>query len=235
MVKEGYLSISGKDGVFQGYFVPAPEPSAPSLVALQEMYGVNAFMQHVCRFFAAAGFSTLCPDLYWRQRPGVSLTDGSKEELDQAFALFNSFDVDKGAEDIQTTIDHLRSMKSCSGRVGGVGYCLGGLLAYITICRTNADCAVGYYGVDYENRLAEAAKMQHPLMLHIADEDSTMTPEAIRAQKDGLAGHPQVTIHAYPNQDHAFARVGTRYFKYDEAAANLANRRTIEFLKRHLL
>ena len=232
---EGDLSISGKDGVFRGYFVPARETPAPGLVVLQEMYGINAFMQHASRSFAAAGFSTLCPDLYWRQRPGVSLTDGSKEELDQAFALFKAFDVNKGIEDIQTTIDHLRGMKSCSGRVGAVGYCLGGLLAYLAICHTSADCAVGYYGVDFENRLTEAAKMTRPLMLHIAEKDSTMTPEAIRGQKEGLAGHPLVTIHSYPNQDHAFARVGTRYFKYDEAAASLANGRTIEFLKRHLL
>ena len=231
---EGFVSIRGRDGDFAAYFVPAAVTPSPGVVILQEIYGINPFMRHACRLFAAAGFSALCPDLFWRQEPGVSLTDGSKEELDRAFAFAAGFDLDKGVADIHAALDHLRGMRECTGRVGAVGYCLGGLLAYLTMCRTDALCAIGYYGVDIEKRLDEAGKMRRPLMLHVADADSTMTPEAIAALSNGMKGRSLVTVHHYPGMDHAFARHGTRYFKYDENAADLANRRSVEFLKAYL-
>jgi carboxymethylenebutenolidase len=204
------------------------------VVVIQEMFGINAFMREACRMFANAGYAVLCPDLYWRQRPGVSLTDASNDEIDQAFALFKDFDLAKGIDDLRASIDHLRKSPATTGRVGAVGYCLGGLLAYLLLCRTDADCAVGYYGVDIDRHLNEARKIARPLMLHVAENDSTMSPQSIAKVKDGLKGHACVTLHCYPALDHAFARFNTRYFKFDPKAAALANQRSLDFLERHL-
>ena len=88
------------------------------------------------------------------------------------------FDVDKGVDDIQATIDTLRALPGCTGKVGAVGYCLGGQLAYLTAARTDSDAAVGYYGVNIQDRLDEAKNIKKPLMLHIAEADEYVPPPA---------------------------------------------------------
>jgi carboxymethylenebutenolidase len=162
----------------------------------------------------------------------VQLTDHTKEEWDRAFALMNRFDPDAGAKDIQSSIDYLRKHSGCSGKVGAVGYCLGGQLAYLAAVRTDADACVGYYGVNIQNRLDEAAAIKKPLMLHIAGKDSYTPPDAQKKIIDGLKNNPFVTIHTYPEMDHAFARQGGEH--YDHASAELANTRTATFFRQHL-
>jgi carboxymethylenebutenolidase len=224
------ITIKGPDGSFGAYCAMPRGGRGPGLVVLQEMYGVNGFMRYTCDEYAKSGFLALCPDLYWRQKPGVQLTDASEAELDQAFKLMDGLDRDKAIADIRAAIAHLRSAPGANGRVGALGFCLGGLLAYLTAVWTDIDAAVGYYGVDIDKYLAEKSAIKKPLMLHIADEDTALPKEDNAAIKAGLAGHPLVTIHSYPGLDHAFARVGTRHFTYDARAADLANRRTLTLL-----
>ena len=139
---------------------------------------------------ASRGYYALVPDLFWRLEPGVQLTDKTEAEWKKAFDLMNRFDADKGVEDIQATIDHLRALPGCTGKVGALGYCLGGQLAYLTAARTNSDASVGYYGVNIQNRLDEADKIKHPLMLHIAEADEYVPPEAQAKIEAGLKGNP---------------------------------------------
>jgi len=172
----------------------------------------------------------LVPDLFWRLEPGVQLSDKSKAEWDRAFALMNRFDPAAGVTDIQSTIDRLRALGAA--KVGAVGYCLGGLLAYLTAARTNVDACVGYYGVNIQTMLGEAANIKKPLMLHIAGKDQFVPPAAQTQIETGLKDNPNVTIHLYPQMDHAFARAGGEH--YDHANAELANGRTATFLRQHL-
>ncbi len=130
------------------------------------------------------------------------------------------------------TLTHLRGVKGCTGKVGAVGYCLGGLLAYLTACRTDSDASVGYYGVNIQEMLGEAKAIKAPLMLHIAGKDEFVPPEAQQKVMAGLKNNPQVTIHHYPTMDHAFAREGGAH--YDKACADLANGRTATFFRQHL-
>ena len=109
---------------------------------------------------------------------------------------------------------------------------LGGQLAFLSATRTDADANVGYYGVMLEKRLGEAGKIKKPVMLHIAGKDAYQTPEARAEIMDGLKGNAHVTIHVYPEMDHAFARVGGQH--YDKANADLANTRTDNFFRQHL-
>jgi carboxymethylenebutenolidase len=226
------LTIKTADGEFQAYVArPAASP-APTVVVIQEIFGVNAVMRGIADEFAAQGFLAICPDLFWRIEPGIDITDQSEAEWKRAFELFNAFDVDKGMADIQATIDAARKDAGSNGKVGAVGYCLGGLLAFLSATRTNADASVGYYGVGIDNRLGEIGRISHPLMLHIAEEDGFVTKDAQAAIKAALAGNPHVTIHSYPGQDHAFARKGGEH--YDQAAAGLANGRTFAFFRETL-
>ena len=164
--------------------------------------------------------------------PGVQLTDKTQEDWGKAFALMQKFDIDKGIVDVQATISHLRKVPGCSGKVGTVGYCLGGQVAFLSATRTDSDASVGYYGVMIEKRLGEAGKIKKPLMLHIASKDAYCPPEAQKQIIDGLKGNSLATIHSYAEMDHAFAREGGQH--YDKANADLANGRTDTFFRQHL-
>src|ERR1043166_283442 len=199
------IVINGPDGQFGGYLASPSTGSGAGIVVIQEIFGVNKVMRDVADSFAARGYFALAPDLFWRLEPGVQLTDKSDAEWKRAFALMQKFDPDKGVSDIQATIRHLRGLDGASGKVGAVGYCLGGLLAYLTAARTDADASVGYYGVNIHDKLGGAATIRKPLMLHIAEQDEYVPPPAQKQVKDGLKGNSLVTIHSYPAMNHAFA------------------------------
>jgi carboxymethylenebutenolidase len=226
------VTITTPDGAMGGYLASPGSGRGPGLVVIQEIFGVNKVMRDLADGFAARGYFALVPDLFWRVQPGVQLTDQSKAEWDQAFALMNKFDPDSGVKDIQTTINHLRKHTGSTGKVGDVGYCLGGLLAYLVAARTDTDASVGYYGVNIQKFLGESKNIRKPLMLHIAGKDSFTPPGAQKEIVDGLKGNSHVTIHTYPQMDHAFARVGGEH--YDHASAELANGRTATFFRQHL-
>jgi len=226
------LTIKTPDGEFSAYVARPAAASAPVVVVIQEIFGVNQVMRDLTDGYAAQGYIAVCPDLFWRIEPGIDITDQSEAEWKRAFELFNAFDVDKGVEDLAATIDQVRNLPGSTGKVGTVGFCLGGRLAYLTGTRTDADAAVGYYGVGIENYLAEAEKLAHPLMLHIACEDGFVPKEAQALIHQTLDNHPQIEIHDYPGRDHAFARVGGEH--YDAADAAKANERTLAFFKANL-
>ncbi len=189
-------------------------------------------MRQLADRLAGQGFFALAPDLFWRLKPGIQLSDKTDAEWKEALDLMGRFDIAKGVEDIQSSIDHLRVTAGVTGKVGAVGYCLGGLLAYLAAARTDADASVGYYGVSIPKYLDEAASVQKPLLLHIAGEDSFSSKEALAQTLAALEGNSHVTCHVYDGQDHAFARPGGK--NYDAAAAELANARTDDFFRAHL-
>ena len=226
------INIPCKDGSMTGYLSMPKSGTGPGVVVMQEIFGVNQVMRETTAMFAAEGFVALCPDLFWRIEPGVNITDKSKAEWDKAFSLFGKFNRDTGIQDVASTIDALRKTKGCTGKAGTVGFCLGGLLAYLSAARTDADAAVGFYGVSIPDFLGEAPNIKKPLMLHIAGKDGFVPPAAQDAMHKGLDENKFCTLYDYPEQDHAFARMGGEH--YDAAAAKLAMSRTIGFFKTHL-
>lgn len=226
------IEIESADGNFSAYLSIPASGQGPGVLVLQEIFGVNTAMRSICDGLAEAGFTALCPDLFWRIEPGIKLDSESEAGLKRAFELFGLFDHDTGIEDIQASLAKLRRLDSCTGKAGAIGYCLGGLLAYRTACHTDSDASVGYYGVSIQDRLAEARGIKHPLMLHIAGADAFVPAAAQARLHKGLGANPLVTLHDYPGQEHAFARPGGTH--YDAASATLANNRTLEFLHRHL-
>jgi len=195
-----------------------------AVVVIQEIFGVNKVMRDLADTYAAQGYFAVVPDLFWRIQPGIDITDQTPEEWQQAFDYFGKFNVDKGVVDIQATIDYVRQTHA---KIGAVGYCLGGLLAYLTATRTTINASVSYYGVGIQDRLAEANSETKPLLLLVAAEDSFVNKDAQAAMKAGLSSHAQVQMHVYEGLDHAFARVGGEH--YDATGAALANERTMAF------
>ena len=225
-------TISTRDGQFSAYVARPGASPAPAIVVIQEIFGVNAVMRDVCDDLATKGYLAVCPDLFWRIEPNIDITDHTDAEWKRAFELFNAFDVEAGVRDIAATIDQIRADPTCNGRVGAVGFCLGGLLAFLTAARTDSDASVSYYGVGLEKFTGEADKLANPLLMHIAEEDEYAPEAAQELILAALKNHPQVEIHTYPGRNHAFARKGGAH--YDAHDAALADGRTLAFFKKSL-
>jgi len=227
------MTIRAADGgSFNAYLALPKSARGPGVVVAQEIFGVNQVMRDVCDALAQRGYVAVCPDIFWRIEPGIQLTDRTDAEWKRAFELFQAFDVDRGIEDLRAALAQLRLNAACSGKVGSVGYCLGGKLAYLMATRSDVDCSVGYYGVGIQDLLGEAKNIKKPLALHVAEQDEYTPPAAQEKIKQALKGNPLVTLYSYPGVDHAFARVGGVH--YDGTSAKLANGRTSEFFERHL-
>ncbi|HEX3430138.1 MAG TPA: dienelactone hydrolase family protein [Rhizomicrobium sp.] len=225
------VTINTTDGPFSGYLASPASAGGAGVVIIQEIFGINKFVRAVADRYAAQGYFALAPDLFWRIQPGVQLDDRNPAEFQRGLNLMGQFNIDLGIKDIEAAIHHLRGEEHCQ-RVGAVGYCLGGLLAYLTAARTDVDASVGYYGVGIHERLGEAANIRKPLMLHVAGKDKFAPPEAQKKLLDGLNNNPTVMIHLYPEMDHAFARIGGEH--YDRTNAELADGRTATFFRQHL-
>lgn len=225
------ITIKAHDGgSFMGYLSTPAKGTGPGVVVIQEIFGVNAVMRAISDWLAGEGYMALCPDLFWRQEPGIQLTDKTDAEWARAFALFKGFNLEHGMKDLDSTVETLRKTKGSTGKVGSIGYCLGGRLAFLTATRTKADAAAGYYGVMLDQHLAE--KIKCPVTLHIAEKDEYVPKEVQEKMHKALDGNKMVTLYDYAGQNHAFARVGGQH--YNKAAADLANRRSLEFFKAHL-
>lgn len=210
---------------------PEVTPHA-AIIVIQEIFGINPGIRRKCDAWAQKGYLALAPDLFWRLQPKVDLDPDVPEQFQAALGLMNRFDQDGGIRDIEATIHEARRRLGPDGKVGCVGYCLGGRLAFMTAARTDIDATVGYYGVGIDNLLREKNALSRPLMLHIAGDDGFVGPDAQRAMHEGLDDHPRVTLHDYPGEDHGFAaEMGKRR---SEAAAQLADSRTEAFFAEHL-
>lgn len=225
-----HIKASDGSGSFRAYMAKPKGGDGPAVIAIQEIFGINEGMREICDRLSQAGFTAIAPDLFWRQEPGIELTDKTDAEWAKAFKLYKGFNVDKGIEDIRATIAYAREQGA--DKVGAVGYCLGGLLAYLTATRSDADACVGYYGVGIHDHLEEARNITKPVLLHIAGADEFVPAEAQKKMHQGLDSHPHVTLYDYPGQNHAFARPDGIHF--DANSASAANKRTFDFFKKNL-
>ena len=225
------ISTLDGEGRFTAFCARPEGPPRAAIVVIQEIFGVNPGIRRKCERLAADGYLALAPDLFWRLEPGVQLDPDVPEQFERALALMNRFDQDQGVRDIEATIRHARNAFGVP-KVGVVGYCLGGRLAYMVAARTDVDASVGYYAVGLPDLLREKHAIARPLMLHIAGADHFVPPEQQKAIHEGLDDHPRVTLQDYPGLDHGFAtELGKRRH---EQGARLADERTAAFFAEHL-
>nr|WP_322715025.1 dienelactone hydrolase family protein [Nostoc sp. ChiSLP03a]MDZ8216318.1 dienelactone hydrolase family protein [Nostoc sp. ChiSLP03a] len=200
-------ALSG--GSFSAYLaIPSTQLSA-GIVLIQEVLGINDNMRRTADDYAKEGYLVIVPDLYWRLEPGVELDPESKEDWAKAFEFLAAFDLDNGVEDLKASLSFLRQHPSSTGKVGSVGFCLGGKLAYFMATRSDADANVSYYGVDIDKNLAEATNIQKPLILHMGTNDEYVSPDAQATIQQGLKDNPLITIYRYEGVKHGFSRINS--------------------------
>jgi carboxymethylenebutenolidase len=228
----GIITIDTDAGSFTAYRAdPAGTPRG-AVVVIQEIFGINAGIRRQCDLLAEAGYLALAPDLFWRFAAGVELDPDVKPEFERALELMGQLDQDAAVRDLEATIRTARGLLPNGGKVGAVGFCLGGRLAFMVAARTDVDASVGYYGVGIDGLLGEKHAIARPLMLHIPVEDHFVDHDAQARIHAGLDDHPKVTLHDYPGEDHGFASaVGSRR---SEKSATLAEGRTMAFFAEHL-
>ena len=227
-----HITIEGRDGAFVAYIARPKTLPVPAVVVLQELFGVNADIRKTCDELAEQGFIAVAPDLFWRQEPRVDLSVTSEPDWQHGLRLYQAYDRDAGARDVKDSANAVAKLPECTGSVAVLGYCLGGLMTFLTAARYGVDAAVVYHGGDTEKYLGEVNGLNAPLLMHLAEEDEFISKPAQAEIKTALATKPNATVYSYPGQRHAFARHNGTH--YNAEAAALANRRTREFLDQQL-
>ncbi|HET9628915.1 MAG TPA: dienelactone hydrolase family protein [Novosphingobium sp.] len=214
------------DGEFQAYVARPAGPPTAAIIVIQEVFGVNEGIRRKADHWADLGYLAVAPDVFWRQQAGVDLDPDVPEEFQQAIGFMMKHDFDAGIRDVEATIRWIRREAGVP-KVGLVGYCMGGKIAYQTATRTDIDASVGYYGVGIPGMLNESHAIARPLMLHVPTADGFVPPEDQKTMHEGLDPNPHVTIHDYEGLDHGFAaEMGKRR---NEEGARLADGRTEAF------
>lgn len=230
-----FVEVSARDGSgsFRAYLAVPPSGRGPGIVVAQEIFGINEFVRATADRYAEEGYVVIAPDLFWRQEPGVELNAYTEAEWQKAFGFFQGFDMGKGVEDLAAAVDVLRARPEFAGKVGCVGFCLGGRLAYEVACSVpTVDVSVGYYGVGIEGALDKADGIRGKLVLHIAEKDAYCPPEAQQQIIAALKDRPNANVHVYPGVDHAFARPASPHFH--KPSALLAHERSIAAFRQEL-
>ncbi|MBP6379555.1 MAG: dienelactone hydrolase family protein [Sphingorhabdus sp.] len=224
-----------EEALFGAYVAKPSGEAKAAIIVIPEIFGVNPGIRQKCDTWADAGYLAVAIDIFWRFAPGVELNPDVEEELQEAFGYFGQYEPNDGVKDIEAAIHAIRRGElgaPAVQKVGCVGYCLGGRLAYMAATRTDVDASVGYYGVMIDTMLGESHAIANPLMLHIPTADHFVGPEAQAAIHAGLDDHPKVVLHDYVGLDHGFAaEMGNRR---DEEGAKLADSRTVAFFAEHL-
>jgi carboxymethylenebutenolidase len=204
---------------------PAGSPRG-AIIVIQEIFGINDGIRQKADDWAGKGYLAVAPDVFWRQQPGLEFNPDVPQEFQEAVGYMMKHDFDAGIRDVEAVIHWIRRERGVA-KVGLVGFCMGGKVAYMAAARTDIDASVGYYGVGIDQMLNESHAIAKPLLLHVPTADGFVTPEAQKAMHDGLAGNAHVTIHDYEGLDHGFA--DTFGARRDEAGARLADQRTEAF------
>jgi carboxymethylenebutenolidase len=212
-----FTTLKARDGhEFRAWLATPKGTPKGGLVVIQEIFGVNSHIRAVTDGFAADGYLAIAPSLFDRVKPGVEL-GYNEQTMQEGFGYVKQLKLEQTLQDLSAAIDAVKQ----AGRVGVVGYCWGGTMAYVAACELPVSCAVAYYGGSIVNYLDRKPKV--PVMYHFGEKDTHITPEH-RAKI--TAAHPQGIYHLYP-ADHGFNC--DQRGSFEPRSAALARQRTLEF------
>jgi len=220
------IKLTSSDNFELGAYVA--EPAAPThagLVVIQEIFGVTPHIQSVADRFAGEGFLSIAPAIFDRVEPGIELPYDAAS-MKQGFQYVTALDQNKTIADIDAAISYLRAQPGIT-KIGVVGFCWGGTLAFLTNTRLNVDASVSYYGGGIQFYLEEKPKA--PSIYHFGEQDQHIKSDVWDAVRAAVPGAPVYTYDA----NHAFNR-DVDPNTYNPAAATEAMTRTVAFLRENL-
>ncbi|MEX8495243.1 dienelactone hydrolase family protein [Sphaerotilus sp.] len=229
-VRTAWTQVPSPDGDFGAYLALPPSGHGPGLLLLQEIFGVNAHIRGVAEQYASAGFTVLAPDLFWRQAPRVEL-DYVGADRERALALMRTLTHAQAVQDMTASLAALRARPECGERVGAIGYCMGGRLAFTAAALCGVDAAVCCYGGGIAGQLDLAHRIGCPVQFHHAAHDASIPPEAVASIEAAMATAPagaQAEFHQYAGAQHGFNCWARSAYHPASAARTLG--RSLDFL-----
>lgn len=219
-----FVTLTASDGHELAAWKAEPD-GAPraGLVVVQEIFGVNSHIRAVADGFASGGYLVLAPALFDRLEPGIELGYDA-EDVQKGRDIRAKIQHDDAVQDMNAAVESLAALGL---KVGVVGYCWGGSLAWNAATRLdNVAAAVGYYGGMIPGMAGEQPR--HPVMLHFGETDQSIPLEGVKKVEKA---HPEVPIHIYP-AGHGFNC--DQRGSWDAESAELARKRTLEFFAKTL-
>jgi carboxymethylenebutenolidase len=218
-----FITLMARDGhEFSAWLAaPAGKPRG-AVVVIQEIFGVNAHVRAVADRYAAEGYVAIAPAVFDRIRRGIEL-GYTPDTMKEGFGYAQQLQPEKTLLDLGASIAVVKH----AGRVGAVGFCWGGKMAYVSACELPIACAVAYYGGRIVAELGKTPKC--PVLYHFGGKDTHIPPSDIDQIR---AVDKRGTFFVYPEADHGFNCDMRASFNAD--AAQLARQRTLAFLAQHL-
>lgn len=226
------IDIDSPDGTFQAY-LSRPEGNEPraALIVIQEIFGVNEHIRSVCDRYAEAGYACIAPELFWRVEPGFSL-GYEPEDIARGREVMARVPVDSAVDDVFWTQRALEERFALgAGRTGVVGYCWGGLVAYLCAARLSPTCVSAYYGGGIANYLDEVEDIDCPIMFHFGSEDAAISADQVARIREAIQGRP-AEVFSYDGAGHGFNC--EQRASHHPDAARIARERTLRLLEDQL-
>jgi carboxymethylenebutenolidase len=203
-MSKSWISVTNHAGEnFDAYLSLPATGKGPGLVLIQEIFGVNEHIRAVADQYAADGYCVLAPDVFWRDEKRLEL-NYDQPGFDKGLALLGKMEIDKIAGDLRACVQTLRQHAACTGSVGSLGFCMGGLLSYVAAAEAGVDTAVCYYGGGIHQQLARAKTIKCPVLFHFAEKDSYIPASAVAAVRAAMKGRTNVRVVVHPHVDHGF-------------------------------
>ena len=203
-IENSWIDIeSACGGSFGAYVSLPPAGFGPGLLVIQEIFGVNDHIKNVCDQYALDGFVAVAPDVFWRQYPRVELSY-DPAGVAKGLQLFEGLNIDIAAADLQRAVEAIRHIPSCTGKVGAIGFCMGGLLAFVCAARAGVESSVIYYGTRLDQHLELVQDITCPLLFHFAGDDEHISTQTVKKIKMSLSGKDNCRVIVHKNSSHGF-------------------------------
>ncbi len=224
-------SLEGSE--FNAYFAEPSTKRGAGLIVIHDKFGINAAVRKLCDDFAGQGYLVVCPDIFWRQQPNAQLSGETPDDLTRAAEFAKKIDVESAVRDLLATLGYIRKMGGCTGKVGAIGFGIGGRIAYLMATRSDVDATVSYYPTDLEKNLDEYHDIRMPLLIQFAALDEITPVDKSIKILHSLARNPVIMARVYEKVGHGFALEGEK--NYNKETADLAGIRAKEFLAEKLI
>ncbi len=208
-------------GTFDAYLALPRDASAPGLLLLPPIFGIEDVIRDMADRYAANGYVALVPNQFWRDaEPGIMQRTADGRAA--AMARARRVDVEAALGDVGSSLDALRAMPECNGEIAVLGICFGGRYAYLAAAHLDIDAAAAYHGTQVGACLPQLPRA--PIALHYGSEDPVAPMSEVHAIEDALRDVPEADVYVYPGASHNFSIPGEPH--YDAAVMTRVEERT---------